>query len=104
MMFEELSVLIHSQGQLSDSCFPSPTSLRTPDSELSMKLVVYSVQTGIPSPKVWRLTFVLCERGGIGRKGCECVERGSTKSITACFLTPFPARLCSTPKFSVHKR
>lgn len=52
MMFQELSVLIHIQSQLSDSCFPSPL-LRTPDSELSMKLVVYSVQTGIPSPKVW---------------------------------------------------
>lgn len=78
-------------SHLSDSCSPFPL-LHTPASELWMKrvVVVYFVQTGIPSPRVWWLTFVLCEGWrGAARKGRVHAEWRSMKSITGCFLTPF---------------
>lgn len=56
-----------------------------------MKLVVYSVQTGIPSPKVWRLTFVLCERGGLVAKGAS-VWRGVLRNPSQPALSPFSSQ------------
>lgn len=69
--------------------FPLPPTLHS-YAELPMKLVVYSVQTWFPSPKVWWLTFVLLERG-IGHKGWERVEWASMRNPSRSTFSPLPS-------------
>lgn len=84
-MLKELSVLIQS---IIWQLFPLPHPiLCTPYSELPVKLVVYSVQTGFPSPSgVTDFCFVWVGGSvakGVGARGMGIHE----KSITVYFLT-----------------